>query len=195
MGIRQSTCLLTLLKVISCLHSPYCIFSCTMMQLEQVLCNVSLTPVSTCLLVMQAMEKDLMVTVYHQNTFGSTVGLLLNLNLLTVKNRLLVTSSISQTMVYVIFLGIVCSIFVSLFAWVFLTMDREAMPATLHLEQVLYNISSTLNGTCLLVVQATEKNLMVTVYHQNIFDSMMGLLLDLSSLIIENRLLMTSSIG
>ena len=74
-----------------------------MMQLEQVPYNVSLMPDSTCLLVVQAMEKDLTVMAYHQNTFDSTVGLLLNLSLLTIKNRLLMTSLIGQTMVYVIF--------------------------------------------------------------------------------------------
>ena len=47
----------------------------------------------------------LTVTAYHQNTFGSMVGLLLDLNLLTIKNRLLMMSLISWTVVYVVFLG------------------------------------------------------------------------------------------
>ena len=66
-------CLLNSLNIISHLHSPYCTFSCTMMQLEQVPYNVSLMSNSTCLLVVQAMEKDLTVMAYHQNTFGSMV--------------------------------------------------------------------------------------------------------------------------
>ena len=75
------------------------------MQLKQVPYNVSLMSNSICLLVAQAMEKDLMVMVYHQNTFGSMVELLLNLNPLTIKNRLLMMSSISWTAVYIVFLS------------------------------------------------------------------------------------------
>ena len=75
------------------------------MQLKQVPYNVSSMPNSICLLVVQAMEKDLMVIVYHQNIFGSMVELLLNLNPLTIKNRLLMMSSISWTAVYFVFLS------------------------------------------------------------------------------------------
>jgi hypothetical protein len=68
-------------------------------------------------------------------------------------------------------------------------------PATLHLEQVPYSVSSTPDGACLLVAQAKGSDLAVTAYHWSTFGSTEGIPLDLAPLTIESGLVVTSLIS
>ena len=72
------------------------------LQLEQVPYSVSSTPDGACLLVAQAKGSDLAVTAYHWSTFGSTLGIPLDLAPLTVENGPVVTSLVSRTAVHVV---------------------------------------------------------------------------------------------
>ena len=65
-------------------------------------------------------------------------------------------------------------------------------PATLHLEQVPYSVSSTPDGACLLVAQAKGSDLAVTAYHWSTFGSTEGIPLDLAPLTIESGPIVTS---
>ncbi|KAF8122287.1 hypothetical protein EV363DRAFT_1555266 [Boletus edulis] len=80
-------------------------------------------------------------------------------------------------------------------ARVFSLVTLQFRPATLHLEQVPYSVSSTPDGACLLVTQAKESQLAVTAYHWSAFGSTEGITLELGSLTIENRPIVTSLIN
>ena len=68
-------------------------------------------------------------------------------------------------------------------------------PATLQLEQVPYNVSSTPDGACLLVAQARGSDLAVNAYHWSTFGSTEGILLDLGPTTVESGLIVTSLIS
>ncbi|KAF8122279.1 hypothetical protein EV363DRAFT_1274846 [Boletus edulis] len=80
-------------------------------------------------------------------------------------------------------------------ARVFSLMTLQFRPATLQLETVPFSVSSTPDGACLLVAQASANDLTVTAYHWNTFGSTEGIPLDLGSLTIENGLVVTSLIN
>ncbi|KAF8428935.1 hypothetical protein L210DRAFT_3623712 [Boletus edulis BED1] len=80
-------------------------------------------------------------------------------------------------------------------ARVFSLVTLQFRPATLHLEQVPYSVSSTPDGACLLVTQAKESQLAVTAYHWSAFGSTEGIPLELGSLTIEHRSIVTSLIN
>ncbi|KAF8428955.1 hypothetical protein L210DRAFT_3508644 [Boletus edulis BED1] len=80
-------------------------------------------------------------------------------------------------------------------ARVFSLMTLQFRPATLQLEKVPYSVSSTPDGACLLVAQASANDLTVTAYHWNMFGSTEGISLDLGSLTIENGPVVTSLIN
>ncbi|KAF8122291.1 hypothetical protein EV363DRAFT_1404993 [Boletus edulis] len=80
-------------------------------------------------------------------------------------------------------------------ARVFSLMTLQFRPATLQLEKVPYSVSSTPDGACLLVAQASANDLTVTAYHWNTFGSTEGIPLDLGSLTIENGPVVTSLIN
>ncbi|KAG6369029.1 hypothetical protein JVT61DRAFT_1964, partial [Boletus reticuloceps] len=80
-------------------------------------------------------------------------------------------------------------------ARVFSLITLQFRPATLQLETVPFSVSSTPDGACLLVAQASTNNLTVTAYHWNMFGSTEGIPLDLGSLTIENGPVVTSLIN
>ena len=67
-----------------------------------------------------------------------------------------------------------------------------ASPATLQLEQVPCSVSSTPDGTCLLVAQAKGSDLTVAAYHWSTFGSTEGIPLDLAPLTVGNGPIVTS---
>jgi hypothetical protein len=72
---------------------------------------------------------------------------------------------------------------------------RLPRPATLGLEQVPFGVSSTPDGSCLLVAQARGSEMAVTAYHWDTFGSTEGIALDIPNLQIGDNLLVTSLIS
>ena len=67
-------------------------------------------------------------------------------------------------------------------------------PGTLQLEQVPYSVSSTPDGSCLVVAQANGGDLKVAAYHWSTFGSTEGIPLDLAPLTVESGFIVTSLI-
>ncbi|KAF8837464.1 hypothetical protein BDN67DRAFT_983236 [Paxillus ammoniavirescens] len=68
-------------------------------------------------------------------------------------------------------------------------------PATLILKQVPFSVSSTPDGSCLLIAQVRGSEMAVTAYHWDNFGATEGIALDIPSLQIGDHLLVTSLIS
>ncbi|KAF8548768.1 hypothetical protein OG21DRAFT_684156 [Imleria badia] len=80
-------------------------------------------------------------------------------------------------------------------ARVFSLVTLQFRPATLHLEQVPYSVSSTPDGACLLVAQVKGSDMTMTAYHWSTFGSTEGIPLGLAPLAVENGPIVTSLIS
>ncbi|KAF9232513.1 hypothetical protein BU15DRAFT_67382 [Melanogaster broomeanus] len=80
-------------------------------------------------------------------------------------------------------------------ARVFSLITLQFRPATLNLEQVPFSVSSTPDGSCLLVSHVRGSETAVTAYHWDTFGSTEGITLDISNLPIDNNLIVTSLIS
>ncbi|KAF8548149.1 hypothetical protein OG21DRAFT_1501183 [Imleria badia] len=80
-------------------------------------------------------------------------------------------------------------------ARVFSLVTLQFRPATLQLDQVPFSVSSTPDGSCLLVAQAMGSDLVVTAYHWSTFGSTEGIPLDLAPLTVESGPMVTSLIS
>ncbi|KAF9231332.1 hypothetical protein BU15DRAFT_68422 [Melanogaster broomeanus] len=80
-------------------------------------------------------------------------------------------------------------------ARVFSLVTLQFRPATLNLERVPFSVSSTPDGSCLLVSQVRGSEMAVTAYHWDTFGSTEGIGLDISNLPIDENLVVTSLIS
>ncbi|KIK75506.1 hypothetical protein PAXRUDRAFT_172638, partial [Paxillus rubicundulus Ve08.2h10] len=80
-------------------------------------------------------------------------------------------------------------------ARVFSLLTLQFRPATLVLEQVPFSVSSTPDGSCLLVAQVRGSEMAVTAYHWDTFGSTEGIALDIPNLQAGDDLQVTSLVN
>ncbi|KIJ06916.1 hypothetical protein PAXINDRAFT_19882 [Paxillus involutus ATCC 200175] len=80
-------------------------------------------------------------------------------------------------------------------ARVFSLLTLQFRPATLILEQVPFSVSSTPDGSCLLVAQVRGSEMAVTAYHWDTFGATEGIAVDIPNLQTGDNLLVTSLIS